>query len=168
MIKNLVILCGADRTGKTTLAEEFKKEGYEYIHFNPPKGSPYQEYLSFAEELPVCENLLVDRYMYCEFPYSDHYCRETDMTVKKMKEIESLLKIHAENAVVVYCATDLWSNWERIQEENKKEFETIQELARLRTIYTEILNQSTFRVLTYNFKEGDTFQDLLFKIYRRK
>ena len=111
----IVFIVGADRVGKSTLTDEFVKAGWIYRHFDPPKKSPYSEYREYADWLAVEGNpdgkYVIDRYMYCEFAYSKHYGRHTDMTIDKMNEIEDdLLKLDP-NAVVVYCQTDLESNW---------------------------------------------------------
>ena len=45
----IVICCGADRTGKSTLVGEFEKAGWLPKHFNPPKKSPYEEYREYAD-----------------------------------------------------------------------------------------------------------------------
>lgn len=168
----IVIVIGADRTGKSTLTNEFIKHGWEYIHFDPPKKSPYIEYREYADWL--IENgksdgkYILDRYMYCEFPYSKHYHRQTDMTIDKMNEIEyDLLKLDL-NATVIYCSTDLESNWKRIQDEGKHEFNSINELDNLYNEYKRILLYSKLNLIEYNFIEGDTPQNVLMEIENKQ
>lgn len=164
----IVTCCGADRTGKSTLTDEFVKAGWTYKHFNPPEKSPYAEYREYADWL-MSEGdpngkYVIDRYMYCEFAYSKHYGRQTDMTVARMNEIEDdLLKLDPA-AVVVYCETDLESNWARIQEEGKGEFKSIEELDALRSEYRRVLLNSKLDLIEYNFEAGDTPERVLAEI----
>lgn len=164
----LVFIAGPDRCGKTTLTDEFVRRGFEYRHFGPPKGSPYGEYLGFAEWLR--ENgrpdgrYVVDRFMYCEFPYSRHYGRRTDMDYAKMLEIEGMVLYLDPGAVLVYCATDLRSNWRRICDEGKREFEAMEQLEALRDAYEDVLRHTRLRVLRYDFTAGDTPRDVMTEI----
>lgn len=155
----IVVVAGADRTGKSTLTKEFTRCGWKYRHFGPPKGSPYVEYRGFADALASNGNpdgkYIVDRYMYCEFPYSKHYGRETDMTIWDMNAIEETLLMLDPSATIVYCETDLESNWKRIQDEGKGEFKSIEELVALKAEYERVLSKSRFRVLRYDFTKGD-------------
>lgn len=156
----IVFIVGADRAGKTTLTDEFRRRGWIYRHFDPPKGSPYAEYLGFAKWLSEEGNpdgkYVVDRYMYCEFAYSAHYGRGTDMTIGRMHEIEDILLRLDPHAAVVHCETDLRSNWERIEAEGKNEFRTIGQLETLRAEYARVLSQSRLDVVRYDFTAGDT------------
>ena len=156
----IVICCGADRTGKGTLARELVKKGWAYRHFDPPKGSPYQEYLDYARWLAEKGDpdgkYVIDRYMYCEFAYSKHYGRKTDMTLARMHEIENILLKLDPGATVVYCETDLDSNWRRIQDEGKGEFKDIGQLKALRAEYKRVLSGSNLKIIEYDFTVGDT------------
>ncbi len=156
----IAIIIGADRAGKSTLTEEFKRRGWIPKHFDPPKSSPYGEYLDYAKWL--LENgdpngkYVIDRYMYCEFAYSKHYGRGTDMTIERMNEIEDILLKLDPRATVVYCETDLESNWERIREEGKNEFRSIEQLEALREEYKRVLLKSKLDLVEYDFTAGDT------------
>lgn len=156
----IAVIVGADRTGKTTLTDEFVRRGWTYRHFNPPKGSPYGEYSDYAkwlaEEGDPDGKYVIDRYMYCEFAYSKHYGRKTDMTIGRMHEIEDVLLGLDPSAAVVYCETDLDSNWERIREEGKGEFKSKVELADLRDEYRRVLFESKLGLYIYDFEHGDT------------
>ena len=155
----IVCIVGADRTGKSTLVGEFEKAGWLPKHFNPPKKSPYEEYREYADWL-MSEGdpngkYVIDRYMYCEFAYSKHYGRHTDMTIERMNEIEDDLRKLDPNAAVVYCQTDLESNWRRICDEGKNEFKSIEELAALRHEYKRVLLNSKLNLVEYDFTAGD-------------
>jgi len=169
----IVILCGGERTGKSTLAECFKKAGYEYFHFNPPKGSsPYQEYRKFCDDVLMnpenCNRkFVIDRYMYCEFPYSKHFGRTTDMTYEKMNSIERDILKADKTAAVVYCENDIDKNWELIQQEGKNEFKSKDEVLELRKDYRQTLLHSTLALVKYDFTKGDNPEDIVEKIERK-
>lgn len=164
----IVILTGADRSGKSTLADEFIRQGYKYKHFDPPKGSPYGEYLDYAKELAGNGDpdgkYVIDRYMYCEFAYSKHYGRGTDMTIERMREIEDILLSLDPSAAIVYCATSLESNWERIEAEGKREFKDIGQLDALRNEYKRVFLHSKLDVKEYNFETGETASEFMKRI----
>lgn len=155
----IICIVGADRTGKSTLTDELVRRGWTYKHFCPPKGSPYGEYKDYADWLAAEGDprgkYVVDRYMYCEFAYSRHYGRPSDMTVDRMLGIESrLLKLDPQ-AAVVYCETDLESNWARIKDEGKGEFKSPEELDELRAEYRRVLSMSKLDLYRYDFTKGD-------------
>lgn len=157
----VVIVCGGDRTGKSSICREFIENGYEYYHFDPPKKSPYQEYKEFVDNVlknPENKNkkFIIDRYMYCEFPYSKHYKRNTDMTIEKMQLIESEILQLDNFATIIYCENDIDDNLRLLNIEGKKEFKSKQEVLALRTNYKLALNKSLLHILTYNFSIGDT------------
>ncbi len=158
----IVICCGADRTGKSVLVGEFRRRGWNSIHFNPPKNPPnaYSEYREYADWLMTDGDpngkYIIDRYMYCEFPYSKHYGRPTDMTIAKMREIEDdLLKLDP-LATVIYCQTDIESNWKRLQDEGRGDFKDIGQLRALRNEYEKTLHESKLILINYDFTKGDT------------
>jgi hypothetical protein len=106
--------------------------------------------------------------MYCEFAYSKHYGRKTDMTIEKMNEIEEdLLKLDP-NAVVIFCQTSLESNWKRIQDEGKSEFKSIEELEALYKEYKRVILHSKLDLIEYNFENGDTPENTFNQINLKK
>ena len=141
---------------------EFERRGWKSIHFEPPKNPPdvYSEYREYADWLmsdgDPSGKYILDRYMYCEFPYSKHYGRPTDMTIARMNEIENdLLKLDP-SAAVVYCHTDIESNWKRIQDEGRGDFKNIGQLEALRNEYEKTLRSSKLIQVEYNFMRNDT------------
>lgn len=81
------------------------------------------------------------------------------MTVGRMHEIENMILQLDPEATVIYCETDLVSNWRRIETEGKHEFLSIDELDSLRTDYIRVLEQSKLNVIRYDFTKGDTPAD---------
>lgn len=158
---NLICLIGGDRTGKSTLCEEFIKNGFEYHHFIAPKNSAYEEFGGFARQYfldPVNagKKVILDRYMYCDFPYSKHYGRGTDMTWDRLHEIEDIMLGFDPSAKIVYCENDIDLNWKLIEEEGKHEFKTKTEVLELRKTYMEVLSHSKLPWIKYDFTAGDT------------
>lgn len=155
------IIAGGDRTGKSTLCKYFSDNGYTYVHFGPPVKSPYLEYQEFIDNIlekskNSNENIIIDRYMYCEFAYSKHYNRPTDMTIDKMHKIEkTILKIDP-NAFIIYCENDIDENWKLIQDEGKNEFKNKQEVINLRDTYRDVLYKTHLSCLVYNYNLGWT------------
>lgn len=155
----ICIVAGADRTGKSTLCEEFKKAGWAYFHFEKPKGSPFEEYAKFVTEklpsMPADSKVIVDRFSYCELAYSKHYGRKSDLDAQKTAWLEDEILRLDPSAKVVYCSTDLWSNWQRIEDEGKGEFKSMTELVELRKTYEAAIKWSHLGVIRYDFTAGD-------------
>ena len=86
------------------------------------------------------------------------------MTIQRMNEIEDDLLRLDPNAAVIYCQTDLESNWQRICDEGKNEFKTIEELAALRHEYKRVLLNSKLNCIEYDFTAGDTPEKALIEI----
>lgn len=165
----LIICCGGDRVGKSTLCNEFVKNGFEYHHFIAPKFSAYGEFGGFANQYlldPVNRDkkIILDRYMYCDFPYSKHYGRSTDMTWEGMHRIEDIMLGLDPAATIVYCENDIDLNWKLIEEEGKHEFKTKEEVVQLRNDYRDVMLHSKLRCMTYDFTKGDTPVDFVKKV----
>ena len=165
----IVFACGGERTGKSVLTKTFESKGWTYFHFDPPKGSPYKEYRGFLDSVlknpaNADKNFIIDRYMYCEFPYSKHFGRSTDMTVGKMHEIERGILALDPAACVIYCENDIDVNWELICAEGKREFRSREEVLKLRDDYRKILNQTMLTRIDYDFTSGTEPEDIYEKV----
>jgi hypothetical protein len=104
-MSNLTILCGVDRSGKSTVAEHFKSLGYEYIHMSAPDkkyttpGYTGPNYCDHMVELLLSfagRNVVLDRSHYGEriWPYvygRDPLLAEDDIDV--LRELEEGLNV---------------------------------------------------------------------------
>jgi len=94
--EKVIIIIGPDQSGKTTLAQKF--EGLTYFHHT--KESTYGNYLE-----PLCNlsmfDAALDRFIFCEYPYSAVMNRKFQFTTKQWHNIILLALI--QNPVIVLC-----------------------------------------------------------------
>lgn len=122
-----IILAGKDRTGKTTVAEEYKKQGYRVIHLNAPNKIYYKEgysgpsYLDELMELYMScngQNVVFDRSPYCELVWSEVYkrpCLLNDEDLEILREIEE----RNEAKYIMMHDYNLEANWQRCVKNNE-------------------------------------------------
>lgn len=88
----LIIIEGADKTGKTTLAKAISKEfGYEYKHFGAPKGSPADEYMDFL--LKLDKPTVCDRFHLGELVYGPMLRGKTGITSLELVTLERVMRL---------------------------------------------------------------------------
>lgn len=92
----MIIIVGPDQSGKTALAQRF--EGLGYYHFT--KESTYEDYLR-----PLCKlhmfDAALDRFIFCEYPYSAVMNRKFQFTTKQWHNIILLALI--QKPTIVLC-----------------------------------------------------------------
>jgi hypothetical protein len=94
----MIILLGADGSGKTTLAKQLEAKGLQYNHFTQNSG--YFDYLK-----PLCKlewtNAVLDRHALCEYPYS--ICMNREFAFKDKDWQNLILLTLMQNPVIVLC-----------------------------------------------------------------
>lgn len=159
----IAIIDSVDRAGKTTLCDYLKKQGFEYFHFEKPKGSPYAEYRDFIDGVLAEKrgDVAIDRFMYSEVVYAEHYKRLSDLTMPRLNRLEQKLLALPNPVKIVNCAPDVNVNWKLIQDEGKGEFKTIEELFLARNHFLSLFRCSPFEVVTYDWTKGGTPEKVL-------
>ncbi len=100
----LIIIEGADKTGKTTLAKEItERYGYRYHHFGPPGPNPAEEYAEFLINLK--EPVVCDRFFYGEMVYGPLLRGKSLMTTRQINMIEQMCLAH--NAYLIHAEPKL-------------------------------------------------------------
>jgi hypothetical protein len=99
----LIVIEGADKTGKTTLAKAISKQlGFEYVHFSAPKGPPADEYLDFL--LNLKKPTVCDRFHLGELVYGPLLRGKAGLSPLELVVIERVMRL--KQAVVVHAVTD--------------------------------------------------------------
>lgn len=96
----LIVIEGADKTGKTTLAQEIStKLGYEYHHFGAPGPNPADEYAEFL--IALAKPTVCDRFYYGENVYGPLLRGKSLITplqkivIERLCRVKSGILIHA-------------------------------------------------------------------------
>lgn len=124
----LKIIEGLDRTGKSTIAEYYKKQGFEVIHMSAPDGK-YKEpgytgpsYLDDMMEVltsSIGKNVLLDRSYYGEMVWPQVYGREpmlSEEDIEILREVEDSLE---EVERIVMWDPNTEDHWQRCVDNNE-------------------------------------------------
>lgn len=130
---NPIILEGPDCAGKTTLARELEKCGYEYIHNGPPDKPSmmevYYDQLKQAIERPI----VIDRFHLGELVYGPLLRGHSGLTDEDYINLDA--KIEAMGGIVIICLP----TWRQVLDgwAARKAQEHIQQYDQLRESYTQ-------------------------------
>jgi hypothetical protein len=112
----LIILEGLDRTGKTSVAEMFEKQGFELIHISAPtKGTTTDQYIGeWVDFLTSIQgrNIVLDRSHYGELVWAPVYGRQPlldDESMEILREIEANMEV---TRILMYDP-DSKAHWQR-------------------------------------------------------
>lgn len=138
-----VILEGIDRTGKSTVAELYKKKGYEVVHMSAPS-KKYKEpgytgpsYLDDMLEMYLQydgKSVIFDRSVYGEFVWPHVYGREPMLTEEELEVLQEFEERNEAHKILM-IDTDVAGHWKRCVD-NK-----------------EPLNQNQFRIASALFNK---------------
>lgn len=107
----LIIIEGADKTGKTTLAKAIAARfNYQYHHFGPPKGRPADEYIDFL--LNLKKPTVCDRFHLGELVYGPIFRDKIGITPLELLTIERVLRL--KQTILIHAATDITLANERL------------------------------------------------------
>lgn len=109
----IVLLEGADGTGKTTLAQQLKQAyGLKYLHFGVPDEHPMDYWFKTLSE--ICEPTVIDRLHLSEEAYGPVFRDGSQLTPLQFWLIEGWL--YARATLLVMCST----SWERMKDNQAK------------------------------------------------
>lgn len=150
----LVIIEGLDRTGKSTISDHFKSQGFEYIHMSAPNKKYVSRdytgpsYLDEMIELLLslsCRNIVLDRSHYGERIWPYVYGRQSLLTeddIEVLREIEATLEVRR----ILMVDPDIEAHWKRCVD-NKEPMDRRQ-FDMARTLYSEFPDKYGFEVWT--------------------
>ena len=104
----LIILEGLDKTGKSTVAEHFRKEKrFEYIHMTAPakwhtRDSYYTEMLHLIAST-AGKNVVIDRSWYGELVWPSIFCRTPLLSFSDVQDLSAIARIvHKDQLEAIY------------------------------------------------------------------
>lgn len=145
-----ILLEGLDRSGKSSVAEMYKKQGYEIVHMNAPdkkffqpgySGESYLEEIVDIYSIYNGKDVLFDRTIYGELVWPEIYNR---MPLLNAEDFEYLQKLEYNNNVVRYLLHDknVDAHWQRCVE-NKEPLNRLQ-FVQAGRMYDKLAQQYNF------------------------
>lgn len=122
-----VILEGLDRTGKSTVADGYKKQGYEVVHLSAPNKSYFEpgytgpSYLDEMLDLVMLydgKDVVFDRSWYGEFVWPHIYGRTALLKEEDLEIIEDYENRNSAMKILM-VDQDVEAHWKRCEENNE-------------------------------------------------
>ena len=124
----LIILCGLDRTGKSTVAELYKKQGFEVIHMSAPDKryremgiDGQMEYFIDMIRLYISikgKNVVFDRSAWGELIWPKVYKRPPMLTMQMLKTLHEIEDILGVERILMYDP-NVEAHWQRCVDNNE-------------------------------------------------
>lgn len=91
----IILVEGPDGTGKTTLCEEFKKKGFEYIHLGKERevNLLYDKLIKYLQANKAYKNIVIDRAYISNIIYSNVYKDSNYISLENLSKIHSLIDL---------------------------------------------------------------------------
>lgn len=135
----VIVLEGADGTGKTTAAKHLRSMLHgevNMLHFGPPKEHPLKEYELAVQELTT--HTIIDRLHWGELIYGPLYRGESKLRVAGKRHIDMLLA--ARGAMVIHCDGNVHDVVKRVIERGD-DYVNVNDLPQILNAYRRISHE---------------------------
>lgn len=164
---NLLAVCGSDCSGKTTLINRLQ----ESLNWEVVKGSSFElsscsneELYQKFEEMTHFENVIFDRFIYCNEVYAPLYKDFALLTDDQRREIESKI---SNRVIIIYLEAEMDTLIERMNLRGD-DYVTVDKLAEIKEKYNESISKiKNVEVLKFNttYKSTDSIvNDILARL----
>jgi thymidylate kinase len=153
----LIIIEGADKTGKTTLAKRLcERLKYDYAHFGAPGKNPAQEYANFLQtiERPV----VCDRFLYGEQVYGPLLRGKTLITELQLKTLERLSR--SKGAILIHACTPYLTVSERLKRDGDNMI-TPEQNYHAYFDFERIISKANIPILKYQAANSNSADDFI-------
>jgi thymidylate kinase len=141
----LIILEGLDRTGKTSVAQMFEKQGFEILHISaPPKGTSPDQYVGEWVDLLTSiqgRNVILDRSHYGELVWPQVYGRTPLLDEESMDVLRSI-EVNMEVTRILMYDPDSRAHWQRCVD--NKEPLTQPQFVKARSLFSTMADKYDF------------------------
>lgn len=171
-----VIVCGVDRSGKTTLTNQLKTDlGFNRVHFTCPKPDLKDDDHVLVPNVPVFNqildyyvshlqsNMIYDRFIYSDIVYGPIYRKPDDIAFRKTEQTFMELLMQSHGDVVIYARVeDFDQNLSLVEDENEGVLDK-QLLKDIRDKYDGLMRHvsSICPVFAYDWHKPNAYSDAL-------
>ena len=161
-----IIIEGADKTGKTTLANAIVKGlGCKYVHFGKPQKYPATEYAEYA--LATNGNVVLDRFYLGELVYGPLLRGNCGITLLEFATLERILRL--KQAIFIQTTTDFSLANKRLAVSTQHE--AVDSLQNEKAAYGFMLLQNHSKlqhVIKYDGSTKENLVDVLYQLSKLK
>lgn len=152
----IILLEGLDRTGKSTVAKEFKDQGYEVIHMSaPPKelsqpgyvGPSYLDMMVDLLQSCVTKDVVLDRTHYGELIWPNIYGRRPQLSEEDFEILREIEETAGVQRILMHDP-NVEAHWQRCVE--NKEPLTRAQFLKARQLYDRMADKYGFEKKTLN------------------
>jgi thymidylate kinase len=157
-----IVLEGVDRCGKSSIAEFYKKKGFEVIHLSAPDkkylqpgyaGPSYLDDLMERLMEKTGQNVVWDRSWYGELIWPLVYNRESQLTEEDIDAIREI-ETHNDTTRLFLMDPDVQAHWQRCVD--NKEPLNLQQFNLARRLFSQIAHKYNFAVTSLpKFREAN-------------
>lgn len=171
-----IIVCGVDRSGKTTLTKRLKRDlGFARVHFTCPKENLHEDDYVLVPDVPVfnqimeydqqheSQNMIYDRFIYSDIVYGPIYRKPDTIGFRKAEQTFAEMKMQARGDVVVYAKVqDFDQNYSSVTEENEGILDAAL-LKDVRSKYDSLMDHvnSLCPVIAYDWHMPNSYENAL-------
>lgn len=162
----IIVIEGSDGTGKTTLAREFEKIGFRYVHNGKPQ--PEEDlFMTYLKQLHEARgsNVVFDRLHIGELVYGPVMRDKSLISTEEMIVLNRI--IYASGGTIIFCQTDtdvMLENWKSRNLQGREYVTEQQKLLTISKVYQSLI-QDYFRgradFFTFDYSKDSTSQLLL-------
>jgi len=154
----MIIVLGADMSGKTTLAKELSSHsGLPYYHF--VADSKYEDYLNPLVSLEM-HRAVCDRFILCEFPYSKILGRKFQFTMKEIHNV--MLLALMQKPVFILC-----THKPTAPEYSKETYLPYEKWDMVLSTYRKLLDVHKIQYMEYDYAKTVVSIDVILKLEER-
>lgn len=151
----IIIIEGADGSGKTTLAEQISKQtGYPVVHRSSPKSEEEKAVMMqmYLQAIKEGRNVIFDRCWYSEMVYGVVMRDESVISYPQMYELErSLAK---RGALIIYCTDKPETLWRRCTKRGEDYVTNSQTFMKICDEYDKLMSvPHLVPVVKYDYKD---------------
>lgn len=151
----IIIIEGADGSGKTTLANQLSKQTkYPIIHMSNPKTELEKVTMMglYVQQLRTGKNFIFDRCWYSEMAYGPVFRDKSYITYPQMYELERMLC--KAGAMIIYCTGPKAALWMRCQRRGENFVTSSVDFDKVYTNFEELFSAPHLvPVVRYEYKD---------------